>query len=136
MNANLAQSRQDNPVHFRTQNYCSLMLGYQKGNMTEKPQKNSKKRQRIVLKRLVKQRKHIFLWRERVSKNQENIKRNHEARNILKKGEVFGRNGRVRISAVYFKGNFSHSIPQVTSATFRKVVFTEQRNKTSSASQY
>ena len=40
MNANLAQSR-DNPFHFRTQNSRSLMLGYQKGKMAEKPQKNS-----------------------------------------------------------------------------------------------
>ena len=30
----------------------------------------------------------------------------------------------------------SHNIPKVTSATFRKVVFTEQWNKKSSASQY
>ena len=40
MNANLAQSR-GNPFHFRTQNYRSRMLGYQKGKMAEKPQKNS-----------------------------------------------------------------------------------------------
>ena len=56
MNANLAQS-QGNPVHFCTQNYRSLMLGYQKGKMAEKPQKNTE--ERIVLKRLVKQRKHF-----------------------------------------------------------------------------
>ena len=54
MSANLTQSG-GNPVHFRTQNDRSLMLGYQKGKMTAKPQKNSEKRQRIVLKRLVKQ---------------------------------------------------------------------------------
>ena len=40
MNANLAQSR-DNPVHFCTQNYRRLMLGYQKGKMAVNPQKNS-----------------------------------------------------------------------------------------------
>ena len=40
MKANLAQSR-GNRFHFRTQNYRSLMLGYQKGKMVEKPQKNS-----------------------------------------------------------------------------------------------
>ena len=40
MNANLAQSR-GNPFHFRTQNYRSLMLGYQKEQVAEKPQKNS-----------------------------------------------------------------------------------------------
>ena len=109
--ANLAQSR-DNPVHFRTQNNRSLMLGYQKGKIAEKPQKNSEKWQRIALKRLVKQKKHIFLWLERVLKNQENIKRNQEAGNILQKREVFGQNGRrVGISAVYFKGNLSHNIP-------------------------
>ena len=79
MNANLAQSR-GNPFHFCTQSYRSLMLGYQKGKMAEKPQKNSNKWQRIVLKRLI-----IFLWHNRVSKNQEKIKRNQEAGNILKK---------------------------------------------------
>ena len=62
MSANLTQSG-GNPVHFRTQNYRSLMLGCQKGKMTAKPQKNSEKRQRIVLKRLVKQRKHLSLAR-------------------------------------------------------------------------
>ena len=41
MNANLAQSR-GNPFHFRTQNYRSLILGYQKGKMAEKPQKTAK----------------------------------------------------------------------------------------------
>ena len=40
INANFAQSR-GNPVHFRTQNYCSLMLGYQKGKMAEKSQRNN-----------------------------------------------------------------------------------------------
>ena len=61
--------------------------------MAEKPQKNSNKWQRIVLKRLI-----IFLWHNRVSKNQEKIKQNQEAGNILKKREVFSQNGRVRIS--------------------------------------
>ena len=42
MNANLAQSR-GNLFLFRIQNYRSLMLGYQKGKMAEKPQKNSLK---------------------------------------------------------------------------------------------
>ena len=42
MNANLAQSR-GNPFHFRTQNYRSLMLRYQKGKMAEKPQKKTAK---------------------------------------------------------------------------------------------
>ena len=42
MNANLAQSR-GNPFYFHTQNYRSLMLGYQKGKMAEKLQKNSTK---------------------------------------------------------------------------------------------
>ena len=37
MNAKHAQSR-GNIFHFRTQNYSSLMLGYQKGKMAEKPQ--------------------------------------------------------------------------------------------------
>ena len=69
------------------------MLGYQKGKMAEKSQKNSKIRQRIVLKRLIKQREHIFLWLERVSKNQENIKRNQEAGNILKNGRFSAKTG-------------------------------------------
>ena len=59
MNVKLAQSR-DNPVHSRTQNYRNLMPGYQKGKMAEKAQKNSEKRQRIVLKRLIKRRKHYL----------------------------------------------------------------------------
>ena len=42
MNANLAQSR-GNTFHFRTQNYRSLMLKYQKGKMAEKPQKKQLK---------------------------------------------------------------------------------------------
>ena len=40
MNANLAQS-QGNLAHFRTQNYRSLMLGYGKGKLSEKPQKHN-----------------------------------------------------------------------------------------------
>ena len=79
-----------------------------------------------MLKRLVKQRKHLSLARKSFKNQENNIKQKREARN------VFGQNGRVRISAVYFKDNFSHNIPKVTSATFRKVVFTEQRNKKSS----
>ena len=41
MNANLAQSR-GNPFHFRTQNYRGLMLGYQKGEITEITEKQLK----------------------------------------------------------------------------------------------
>ena len=44
--------------------------------------------------------------------------------------------GRVGISKAYFKDKFSHNIPYIISATFRKDVFKEQRNKKSSASQY
>ena len=109
MNANLAQSR-GNTLHFRTQSYRSLVLGYQKGKMAEKPQrKKSLKGQRIVLKRLVKQRKHYLSLARKSFKNQGNIKQKQEARNIL--WEVFCQHGRVGISAVYFKGNFSHGIP-------------------------
>ena len=54
----------------------------------------------------------IFCFLTRKSfKNQENIKRKREAGNILQKREVFGQNGRVGISAVYFKDNFSDNIP-------------------------
>ena len=72
MNANLAQSR-GNPLHFRTQNNPSLMLGYQKVKMAEKRQKFSKKRQRIELKRLVEQRKHYRSLARKSFKNQENF---------------------------------------------------------------
>ena len=79
--------------------------------MAEKPQKNSEKRQRIVLKRLVKQRKHYLSLAWKSFKNQENIMRKREAANILQKRELFGQNGKVGISAVYFKDNFSYNIP-------------------------
>ena len=68
-------------------------------------------------------------------KNPENIKRKREAVNVLQKWELFSQNGKAGISAVYFKDNFSHNIPELIPATFRKVVFIEQRNKTSLASQ-
>ena len=77
-----------------------------------------------MLKRLVKQRKHLSLAR-RVSKTRSE-KQKWDAGNIVQKREVFGRKGRVGISAVYFKDSFSHNIPEVISATFRKAVFTEQ----------
>ena len=78
----------------------------------------------------------IYLYLARKSfKNQENIKRKREAANVLQKRKLFSQNGKAGISAVYFKDNFSHNIPELISATFRKVVFMEQRNKTSLASQ-
>ena len=62
-----------------------------------------------MLKRLVKQRKHhLYLARESF-KNQVNIKRKREAGNIFQIREVFGQKGRVGISAVYFKDNFSRN---------------------------
>lgn len=70
------------------QNYRSLTLGYQKEKMAEIPQKNSKKRQRITLKRLVKQRrKHLSLARSRVSKTRRILSENG-------KPEIFSKNGR------------------------------------------
>ena len=68
MNTNLAQSR-GKPMHFRTQNYRSLMLGYQKGKMAEKPLKTAKK--------------HYLSLARKSFKNQENISRKREAENIL-----------------------------------------------------
>ena len=50
--AKLAQSR-GNPVHYHAQNYRRLMLGCQKG---ENGWESTEKRQRVALKRLVKQR--------------------------------------------------------------------------------
>ena len=64
-----------------------------------------------MLKGLVKQRKHHLSLARKSFKNQENIKQKREARNILHIREVFGQKGRARISAVYFKDNFSHNIP-------------------------
>ena len=68
-----------------------------------------------MLKRLVKQRKHLSLARKSF-KNQENIKRKQEARNIRQKGEVSGPNGRVgnlltqekEMPKVLFKLKVSH----------------------------
>ena len=55
--------------------------------------RNPEKRQRIVLKILVKQRSF---------KNQENIKRKWETGNVCCKWEVSGQNRRVGISGVFF----------------------------------
>ena len=65
INANLAQSR-SNPVHFRTQNYRSLMVGYQKGKMAEKPQLKTAKNRAV--KNWLNKENIIFLWLGRVSK--------------------------------------------------------------------
>ena len=82
------------------------MVGYRKGKMAEKPQK----RQRIVLKRLVKQRKHPRLWLRKVFlKKKQTIKRKRVTGSILQKREVLDQTGRVGISTVYFKVNFSHT---------------------------
>ena len=65
----------------------------------------------MVQKILVKQRKHLSLARKSF-KNQENKR---EAGNILQKREVFGQNGKIGVSAVYFKDNFSqHSIGYIS----------------------
>ena len=82
-----------------------------KGRNGWKTTEKQLKRQRIVLKRLVKLRKHYLSLARRSFKNQKKIERKRQAGNILQKREVFGQNGRVGISAVYFKGNFSHNIP-------------------------
>ena len=78
------------------------MPGYQKRKLAEKPEKKKKAQNgKESCCRLVKQRK-----QEEFQKLSENGRRN-----ILQKREVYGQNGRVRISAVYFKDNFSHNIP-------------------------
>ena len=90
--------------------------------MAEKPQKNSKQRQRIVLKGLVKQRKHYLSLARKSFKKQENIKRKREAANILQKPEPFGQNAKVGIPAVCFRTILVikfHNLYQ----SFRKVVF-------------
>ena len=48
------------------------MLGYQKGKMAEKPQKNNEKWQGIVLGRLAQQRKHYLVLARKSFKNQKN----------------------------------------------------------------
>ena len=99
MNANLAQSR-GNPVHFHTQNYpaqsrARIPKGKNGLETIEKQLKMAKNRAKKARKSF---------------KNQENIKRKREAGNSLQKQELFNQNGRVGISAVYFKDNFSHNI--------------------------
>ena len=65
-------------VHFCTQNYHSLMLGYQKGKMAENR----------AIKELVKQRKHNLPFAKTESfKNQDNhVKRKREAGIFSKSG--------------------------------------------------
>ena len=79
------------------QSYARIPKGRNGWKTTEK----QLKRQRIVLKRLVKQRKHYLSLARRSFKNQKKIKRKRQAGNILQKREVFGQNGRVGISAVF-----------------------------------
>ena len=62
-----------------------------------------------MLKRLVKQRKHSRPLAKKSLKKQENIKRKRVTGNILQKQEVLSQTGRVGISTVYFKDNFSHT---------------------------
>ena len=85
MNANLAQSR-GNPVHFRTQNYpMKSYARIPKGKNGRETTEKQLKQQRIVLKRLVKQ-KNIFLWRGRVSKTRRTLSENERP-------EIFSKNG-------------------------------------------
>ena len=51
----------------------------------------------------------IFLWLGRVSKTRRILSENGRP-------EMFSKNGRVGISEVYFKDNFSHNIPKVVFA--------------------
>ena len=71
----------------------------------------TEKRQTIVLKWLVKQRKHYLSLARRSFTKRENIKRKREVGNIRRKREVSGQNGRVGIS-VYIgsdRSNISQS---------------------------
>ena len=76
-------------MHFHTQNYLSLVLGYQKGKMAEKPQKNktAKKQQRIMLKRLVKQGKHYLPLARKSLKTRRMLSEN-------RRPEIFSKNER------------------------------------------
>ena len=76
--------------HYRAQSYRRLMLGSQKG---KNGWETTEKRQTIVLKRLVKQRKHYLSLARKSFINRENIKRKREARNIRREREVSGQNG-------------------------------------------
>ena len=86
------------------------MLGSQKGKWPRNHRKTGKNGKEFVLKRLVKQRKHCLPLARNGLKNQENIKRKREMRDVLQNREVLSQNGRVGISAVYFKDNFNHNI--------------------------
>ena len=90
-------------VHYCTWNYRRLMLRYQKG---KNGWETTEKWQRIVLKRLVEQRKHCLSLARKCFKSQENIKRKWEARNICRKQEVSRQNDRVGISLEFRCKNF------------------------------
>ena len=97
MNANLAQSR-GNPVHFCTQNYRSLILGYQKGKMAEN--RNHANTGKIG--------KESSTWLGRVSKTKKILTKNRRSEIFSKNGRFFG------ISAIYFKDNFSRNFPGIS----------------------
>ena len=91
-------------VHYYcTWNYRRLMLRYQKG---KNGWETTEKWQRIVLKRLVEQRKHCLSLARKCFKIQENIKRKWEARNICRKQEISRQNDRVGISLEFRCKNF------------------------------
>ena len=91
-------------VHYYcTWNYRRLMLRYQKG---KNGWETTEKWQRIVLKRLVEQRKHCLSLARKCFKIQENIKRKWEVRNICRKQEVSRQNERVGISLEFHCKDF------------------------------
>ena len=104
--------------HYRAQSYCRLMLGSQKG---KNGWETTEKQQTIVLKSLVKQRKHYLSLARKSFINRENIKRKREARNIRRKREVSGRNGRIGIS-VYIGSDRSNNSQSFSRPLRRELV--------------
>ena len=74
-----------------------------------------------MLKSLVKQRKHYLSLARKSFINRENIKRKREARNIRRKREVSGRNGRIGIS-VYIGSDRSNNSQSFSRPLRRELV--------------
>ena len=89
--------------------FRGLMLGYQKRKWLRNHKKELKTAKNHAKDWLNKE-DIILLWLGRVSKTKRILNGRPEtfSKNRL---EVFSQNGKVGISAIYFKGNFSHNIP-------------------------
>ena len=82
-------------MHFCTQNYRSVMLEYQKGKMAEKPQKNSQKQQRIVLKfkDWLNKENIVLFWLGRISKFTRILSENGRPEMFFKNGRFLPKMG-------------------------------------------